>query len=109
MRATDYADIDLEICEGVAVLTLDRPDVMNAIRGRTLAEALDALAVVAAAPAVRCLIVTGRGRAFCSGQDLDELETDMAELGEAPDDEAIAEQLGPYQALTRALLALPCP
>lgn len=109
MNPTDYTDIDLEIGDRVAVLTLDRPEMMNAIRGRTLAEAIDALAVVAATPEVRCLVVTGRGRAFCSGQDLEELELDMTELGDEPSDAAIASKLEPYQALTRALRALPCP
>lgn len=109
MSTSDYTDIALEIGECIAVLTLDRPEMMNAIRGRTLAEALDALALVAATPDIRCLVVTGRGRAFCSGQDLEELEIDMADLGDDPSDAAIAAKLEPYQALTRALLALPCP
>jgi enoyl-CoA hydratase len=59
--------------EGYAVLTLNRPAAMNALSlalRRELAEAVDALA---ADPAVRVLVLTGAGRAFCAGLDLKEL------------------------------------
>lgn len=60
----------LERDGGVAVLTLDRPDVLNAF-DEALTEALGgALGEVAADPAVRAVVITGAGRAFSAGQDL---------------------------------------
>jgi enoyl-CoA hydratase/carnithine racemase len=55
--------------DGVAVLTINRPEVMNAIRPQTSAELLDALAEVRADDDVRCLVITGAGRGFCAGDD----------------------------------------
>ena len=57
---------------GVATVTLDRPDAMNALtRASRRALARD-LRVLSGDPAVRCVVLTGSGRAFCSGQDLRE-------------------------------------
>lgn len=70
----DYEDIDYQIDDrGVAVLTLNRPDVMNAFRRQTQHEVEDALAVAEADQAVRCLVLTGSGRAFSAGADLKDL------------------------------------
>ena len=63
-----YETIALERTGEVATLTLDRPDVMNALNARMRAEITHA--VRAAGEAARVLVLTGRGRAFCSGQDL---------------------------------------
>ena len=63
-----YETIALESAGDVAVLTLDRPDVMNALNSQMRAEITHA--VRAAGGAARVLVLTGRGRAFCSGQDL---------------------------------------
>jgi len=55
----------------VALLTLDRPDVLNALDRATL-ESLEArLREIAADPAVRAVVVTGEGRAFCAGADIE--------------------------------------
>jgi enoyl-CoA hydratase len=55
----------------VALLTLSRPDVLNAL-DRTLLEALEAALVqVAADPGMRALVLTGEGRAFCAGADIE--------------------------------------
>jgi enoyl-CoA hydratase len=65
--------IDLETCDGVARLYLDRPQALNALN-RGLTAALDeALDGVAAREDVRVLIVSGRGRAFCAGNDIVEM------------------------------------
>ena len=62
----------LDVDEGVATLTLNRPDAMNSL-DVALKEALrDAVLEVAEDPAVRCVLLTGNGRAFCVGQDLKE-------------------------------------
>jgi 2-(1,2-epoxy-1,2-dihydrophenyl)acetyl-CoA isomerase len=53
---------------GVALITLSRPDVMNALNARMRAEITDA--VRRAGKTARVVVITGEGRAFCSGQDL---------------------------------------
>jgi enoyl-CoA hydratase/carnithine racemase len=59
--------------DGVATLTINRPDVMNAIRPRTTKEILEAVADVRTNDEVRCLLVTGAGRGFCAGDDFQEI------------------------------------
>ncbi|MBE7418962.1 MAG: enoyl-CoA hydratase [Ideonella sp.] len=66
---------------GVALLTLNRPQAMNALSRElldALARAVDALG---ADPAVRVIILTGAGRAFCAGLDLKELGAGAADIG----------------------------
>ncbi|WP_425039355.1 enoyl-CoA hydratase-related protein [Primorskyibacter sp. S187A] len=64
----DYQTITLDITDDIAVLTLSRPDVMNALNTQMRAEILHA--VKDASGKARVLALTGAGRAFCSGQDL---------------------------------------
>lgn len=64
----DYETIRLSERDGVAQLTLARPDKMNALNTQMRAEILHA--VRAAEGSARVLVMTGMGRAFCSGQDL---------------------------------------
>ena len=54
----------------VAVLTLDRPDVLNAFDESLTAALLVAVTDAANDPSVRCVVITGAGRAFSAGQDL---------------------------------------
>ncbi len=56
--------------EGVATLALNRPDVLNSLSTPMVEELLKALARLKADPAVRSVLLTGRGRAFCAGADL---------------------------------------
>ncbi len=64
----DYQTITLDIADGVALLTLSRPNVMNALNTQMRAEITHA--VRAAETDAGVLVMTGAGRAFCSGQDL---------------------------------------
>ncbi|PVA08314.1 enoyl-CoA hydratase-related protein [Thalassorhabdomicrobium marinisediminis] len=64
----DYQTIRLTIADDVATLTLNRPQVKNALNTQMRGEITDA--VKAAEGAARVLILTGAGDAFCSGQDL---------------------------------------
>jgi enoyl-CoA hydratase len=70
-----YECIRCETEEGVALITLDRPRVLNAMNRRLWIELQDALDVVHRDPAVKVLIITGAGRAFSSGADLKESQT----------------------------------
>lgn len=64
----DYDTIRFDIDEGLAVITLNRPEKMNALNVQMRAELTDA--VKRADLSARVLVLTGEGRAFCSGQDL---------------------------------------
>ncbi len=63
-----YETIRLEEKDDIAVITLNRPEVMNALNTRMRAEIHDALRH--AGQGARVVVLTGAGRAFCSGQDL---------------------------------------
>jgi len=72
--------VEIEIDDSVAVLRLNRPEVLNAIDQAMWTALLDALRTVGAAPSVRVCLLTGNGRGFCSGADLRE----SAWRGETP-------------------------
>ena len=66
-----YTQIRLDIADGIAKVTLHRPEKMNAFTRVMMAEFIDALDVTDADDSVRAVIVTGAGeRAFCAGADL---------------------------------------
>ena len=56
--------------DGVATITLNRPDRLNAFTGQMMLDMIAALDAADADDAVRCVIVTGAGRGFCAGADL---------------------------------------
>lgn len=66
----EYTSVLYEVKEGVATITLNRPDVFNAFDDAQSYELQDALKQVTKDDAVRVVILTGAGKAFCSGQDL---------------------------------------
>jgi 2-(1,2-epoxy-1,2-dihydrophenyl)acetyl-CoA isomerase len=65
----------LDVTEGVATVTLNRAEAMNALDIATKKLLLATLVLVADDPGIRCLVLTGAGRAFCVGQDLREHTT----------------------------------
>jgi 2-(1,2-epoxy-1,2-dihydrophenyl)acetyl-CoA isomerase len=69
---TDHPPVLLEVAHGVATITFNRPEEMNSLDVATKEALLGALRQVAEDPAVRCVVLTGTGRAFCVGQDLKE-------------------------------------
>jgi 2-(1,2-epoxy-1,2-dihydrophenyl)acetyl-CoA isomerase len=74
--------VRLEVADGVATITLDRPGALNALTVPMKRELLATFRAVERDAAVRAVILTGAGRAFCAGQDLRErLEPDAAPLG----------------------------
>ena len=64
------SEVRYEVEDGVCTITLHRPEKLNAVTSTMLAELVQALDRADADDAVRALIVTGAGRAFCAGADL---------------------------------------
>ena len=62
----------VDVTDGVATVTLNRPDAMNSLDVATKEALLEAVTAVAEDAAARCVVLTGSGRAFCVGQDLKE-------------------------------------
>jgi 2-(1,2-epoxy-1,2-dihydrophenyl)acetyl-CoA isomerase len=67
-----YESIQFTIDSGIAVLTLNRPDRLNSFTQAMHLEVRDALARLQADKSVRVLLLTGAGRGFCAGQDLND-------------------------------------
>lgn len=88
----DYRNILFSVEAGVARLTLNRPDKLNSFTGEMHAELRDALDRIQADSAVRVLVLSGAGRAFCAGQDL--ADPDMSTLpdGRMPDIGSVVEK-----------------
>ncbi len=89
--------------DGVATITLNRPDTLNAFNDTMIRETTDAFKQCGKDPAVRCVVLTGAGRGFSSGQDLG----DVQQRGE---DFSIAEHLRRgYHRLILAMVRLEKP
>lgn len=67
---SDFTQIRYEVVANIAMVTLSRPEKMNAFTGVMMRELLDAFDLIDADDAVRAVIVTGDGKAFCAGADL---------------------------------------
>ena len=79
-----YENLLLEISDGIAVLTLNRPKVLNALNAALLSEMDAALDTVAIDDSVRAVILTGAGeKAFAAGADIQELAALSAVEGQA--------------------------
>jgi enoyl-CoA hydratase/carnithine racemase len=68
--AMDYEQILYDVQERILTITLNRPDRLNAVTPKMLAELVDAFGRADADDEVRAVIVTGAGRGFCAGADL---------------------------------------
>ena len=66
------APVLLDVTDGIATITLNRPEAMNSLDVATKVSLLETVRSVAENPAARCVVLTGTGRAFCTGQDLKE-------------------------------------
>jgi 2-(1,2-epoxy-1,2-dihydrophenyl)acetyl-CoA isomerase len=100
-----YSTIEYAIDAGVATIALNRPDKLNAFNETMHAELREALAAARTNTQVRCVLLTGRGRGFCAGQDLSDRATKPG--GPAPDLGATLERN--YNPLVRTIHTLPKP
>jgi len=81
----NFDHIRFDVADGVARLTLNRPDKLNSFTGQMHAEIRSALSLVQDDPSIRVLVLTGAGRAFCAGQDLADPAMQMVPGQRAPD------------------------
>jgi len=89
----------------IATIKLNRPDKLNAFGGPMREEILDVLAKIGADDAVRVVIVTGEGRGFSAGGDIDHLKR----LRENKDEEGFRQVLANGQRITKTMRSLPKP
>jgi enoyl-CoA hydratase/carnithine racemase len=74
-----------DVADGIATLTLNRPDRLNAVNGTVIRELVEAFDRADADDGVRAVIVTGAGRAFCAGADLGAGATTFDRHGDGPE------------------------
>jgi enoyl-CoA hydratase/carnithine racemase len=96
-----YQDIVYQVDDPVAVITMNRPDALNAFTTRMLAEIQHALAAAEADERVVGIVLTGAGRGFCAGMDMNALDSmsgggsggreDLSALKASPGDPAMGE------------------
>jgi 2-(1,2-epoxy-1,2-dihydrophenyl)acetyl-CoA isomerase len=100
-----YQTIQLDLADGVATLTLNRPKSLNSSNAEMFTEIHAALKQVKDNPSIRCLLLTGAGRGFCAGQDLS--DRNVAPGEQMPDLGASVEKN--YNPLIRTLKGLAMP
>ena len=98
-----YRFILFEVSQGVARITLNRPDVLNSIHTAMSGEIQEALGQAAREREIRAVLLTGAGRGFCAGQDLEEVRPG------APVNDFAAHARNAYTPIVRGLRALEKP
>ncbi|MGP3972927.1 enoyl-CoA hydratase-related protein [Streptomyces sp. 8N114] len=94
-----------EVNEGLATVTLNRPDAMNALNDEIKVALRDTLRRAVADEGVRAVLLTGSGRAFCVGQDLKEHTSSLEQSG----GDALNTVEEHYNPITLALAGMPKP
>lgn len=98
--------VTYDLVDGVATITLSRPDAMNSLDIATKESLRDIVSEAAEDPAARCVVLTGSGRAFCVGQDLKE-HVQLLESGSS--DELFTTVERHYNPIVTALATMPKP
>ena len=97
-----FEALRVEVADAVALVTLDRPEALNALTVGLKVELLAAFRAIARDRSIRAVVLTGAGRAFCAGQDLKERQS--------PDAAPLAVELRErYNPIVRAMRALDQP
>lgn len=101
----NYENIEFDISNGVAELILNRPSALNSLTAAMHSEIAAAIAETHKSGSARALLLTGAGRGFCAGQDLNDravkADTEQIDLGHTID--------AYYNPLVRSLKQLPMP
>lgn len=100
------APVLLDVVDSVATITLNRPDAMNGLDVATKDLLLEIVGQVAGDPAVRCVVLTGNGRAFCVGQDLKEHLAGLKGVADIPLSDTVEKH---YNPIMLALSTMPKP
>src|SRR5687768_16351147 len=98
----DYKYLRYSLANGTATICLNRPDVYNALNDEITFELQDAFKAVAKDEGVRVIVLTGEGKAFCSGQDLKA----SANAGKRSFQDSLQKR---YNPIIRAMSSLPKP
>lgn len=101
---TSQSPVRYESADGVAAITLARPEARNALDTATKDALRDSVQQAAGDPQVRCVLLAGEGRSFCVGQDLDEHA--QALQNGVPIDDTVTKH---YNPIAHALLTMPKP
>ena len=97
-----FEALRVEVADAVALVTLDRPEALNALTVGLKVQLLAAFRAIARDRSIRAVVLTGAGRAFCAGQDLKERQS--------PDAAPLAVELRErYNPIVRAMRALDQP
>ncbi len=102
---TDFQHLLVEQDGAVLTITMNRPEKLNAFNDVVLQEMTEVVEAVAQDDTIRCVVITGAGRAFGSGQDL----TSFAQRSNTGDALKVSEHLTKYHRLVLALRAMPKP
>ncbi|MFT5014373.1 MAG: 2-(1,2-epoxy-1,2-dihydrophenyl)acetyl-CoA isomerase [Patiriisocius sp.] len=107
---TGTNDLLAELIDGVAVLTLNRPEARNAMSGEMNAALQEILLKCELDPEVRCIVLTGAGKGFCAGGDVKGMAASGdGTVGARTIDQAIHEQRVNQRATAGKLFKMPKP
>jgi 2-(1,2-epoxy-1,2-dihydrophenyl)acetyl-CoA isomerase len=103
---TSSPPVLLDVTDAVATITLNRPEAMNGLDVATKDLLLETVRQVADDPEVRCVVLTGSGRAFCVGQDLKEHLAGLTGQADVPLSDTVEKH---YNPIMLALSTMPKP
>lgn len=106
MSDLDTSPVTYHVADGVGTVTFNRPDQMNSLTLSTKVALRDALHAAASDGEVRCVVLTGTGRAFCVGQDLKEHVAELTSDDGGPLAETVTEH---YNPTVTAIATMPKP
>jgi len=102
---TDFQYLLTHQDEGVLTITMNRPEVLNAFNDPMLAELTEAMETAAQDAQVRCVVLTGAGRAFGAGQDLNAFSTVRSDSEPV----RVSTHLAKYHRLIKTMRSMPKP
>ncbi|MFJ8308623.1 MULTISPECIES: enoyl-CoA hydratase/isomerase family protein [unclassified Streptomyces] len=98
-----------EVSDGLATITINRPEAMNAMNTEAKVALREAVRAAASDPAVRAVLLTASGRAFCVGQDLKEHVASLTADRESGTGQTMSTVQEHYNPILRALTEMPKP